>query len=155
MYRECLRKLCHVVAMRLPRRNTVAAPHEGDADGVVWSALSGITEEDILYTSSETLLFSKVIARLRTNRETAAIKPYRWPQNLTPWSNELLPPTPPCAETLFGRLAVRWQWFMAHPQTRLQTSAWHHNERLTSKLRWRLHALRRTLRGMPTGSPSR
>ncbi len=155
MYGERLRQLRQGVAMRWRRRNTVAVPTDSDENGKTWSALADVSESDIQFTSSEALLFSRVRARLRPDQATAATKPCRWPQNLTPWSNEPLASAPPSADTLFGRLAGRWQWLLAHPQTRLQTLAWHHNARRTSKWHWRLHALRRTLRGMPTGSPPR
>ncbi|MCY4288100.1 MAG: hypothetical protein OXC63_05870 [Aestuariivita sp.] len=118
-----------------------------DAVFVLWEKLTDRPATELQFGPRETLLVTKIRHKLGI----ASPVPDQWPQNIAPWSNEQLDAATPEAVSLVRRIYEWWLRLFAHPRTRLETLAWHRQQWYHSRWRWRLHALRRTLRGAPTG----
>ncbi len=66
-----------------------------------------------------------VISTLRRKLGLASPVPDQCPQNIAPWSHELLDSDPPEAVSRPRRVYECWLRLLAHPRTRFETLAWH------------------------------
>ncbi|MCY4203518.1 MAG: hypothetical protein OXD38_13085 [Aestuariivita sp.] len=132
---------------KLARRREAKDRHPDDAVFILWEELTDLPSAALQFGPRENLLVTKIRHKLRI------ASPDQWPQNIAPWSNEPLATGNPQARGLPRRVCEAWLWLLAHPRTRLETLAWHRQQWHHSRWRWRLHALRRTLRGAQTGRP--